>query len=468
MKKREIWQQRVGGPWYAFRYVGGKWRRRSTECKKPGPARKVAEDWKTEGDRIISGIIREADRAAAEPITKHLDAYIRSMTSRPRPAAHAQRVRLTIERYIIACRWVRLNDINEATLLDALNGLTVGKNLKRAATARTRNWHLSIVHSFVRWCIRTGRLRDDPFHSTNQFQGDAAIERRKIDAEALRRLIDAASRRQITRVGNTDRLPPISCADRAALYRAALATGFRQNELRSLRKGDWHFAPESKVLHPGAGAWAWVHLSAEFSKDGKDHDQPVLPEFVPELRKWLATKPDGDQPLWRFGSTFIATFKADLAFARAAWIDEVGKAVDDDGKPCGDEVLKKRQAREKTDYLKFEDADGKRFDFHALRGQYITTLADSGMSPVRLKELARHADIKTTLKHYKRVELADTMNAVAGITMIADPQSGRGPSAGEDSGCEDGSVTSNVTSGDAKSDARQCAPLREQQKRRTA
>ena len=58
--------------------------------------------------------------------------------------------------------------------------------------------------------------------------------------------------------------------------------------------------------------------------------------------------------------------------------------------------------------MTYADTAGRVFDFHLLRGQFVSYLEAAGVSPKMLQTLARHSDIKTTLKHYARVHLSDT------------------------------------------------------------
>ena len=66
-----------------------------------------------------------------------------------------------------------------------------------------------------------------------------------------------------------------------------------------------------------------------------------------------------------------------------------------------------RQRREESDRFAYQDADGRFFDFHSLRGQFISAMENAGVSLKTLQALARHSRVETTLKHYARVQLAD-------------------------------------------------------------
>ncbi len=69
--------------------------------------------------------------------------------------------------------------------------------------------------------------------------------------------------------------------------------------------------------------------------------------------------------------------------------------------------------------LLFEDERGDVFDFHSLRGQFITQLGRSGVSLVEAQKLARHCDPKLTANHYTHLSLHDLTSAVS---RLAAPQ----------------------------------------------
>jgi integrase len=58
------------------------------------------------------------------------------------------------------------------------------------------------------------------------------------------------------------------------------------------------------------------------------------------------------------------------------------------------------------------EVDGKRFDFHAFRGAYVSRLERSGASVKALQTLSRHTDPRLTLKRYARLRIDDAARAV--------------------------------------------------------
>lgn len=94
----------------------------------------------------------------------------------------------------------------------------------------------------------------------------------------------------------------------------------------------------------------------------------------------------------------------DLRVARVAWLKETRGA--------------ERLARKRTDFLSCFDADGRAFDFHALRSQFITGLSQAGASLVEAQRLARHSDPRLTTKHYTHLAISDLASAVGKLASL--------------------------------------------------
>ncbi|NQT38795.1 MAG: tyrosine-type recombinase/integrase [Planctomycetes bacterium] len=87
----------------------------------------------------------------------------------------------------------------------------------------------------------------------------------------------------------------------------------------------------------------------------------------------------------------------DLAAARRKWLAESN----------GDRVK-----REKSDFLKYVDSQGRYADFHSNRHTFITNLSLAGVSPREAQELARHSDIRLTMGVYSHIGLQDKARAI--------------------------------------------------------
>lgn len=100
--------------------------------------------------------------------------------------------------------------------------------------------------------------------------------------------------------------------------------------------------------------------------------------------------------------------------AREVWLNEV-------------ETEEARMEREKSDFLKWEDSQGRFADFHALRHTYLSRLGRSGGSPKVMQLLARHSTVELTLGRYTHAGLFDLSAAVARLPALPVPPEPRNP-----------------------------------------
>jgi integrase len=68
--------------------------------------------------------------------------------------------------------------------------------------------------------------------------------------------------------------------------------------------------------------------------------------------------------------------------------------------------------------ITYRDADGRVFDFHALRHQFISNLARGGVHPKEAQALARHSTITLTMDRYTHLALADLTSALDRLPAI--------------------------------------------------
>ena len=76
----------------------------------------------------------------------------------------------------------------------------------------------------------------------------------------------------------------------------------------------------------------------------------------------------------------------------------------------------------KTVGIQLVDERGHRVDFHALRMTYITRLQRAGVSPREAMELARHSDMRLTMKTYTDAAQLPLAATVRGLPSFDDSQ----------------------------------------------
>lgn len=170
-------------------------------------------------------------------------------------------------------------------------------------------------------------------------------KRRAIELSELRQLLETTAGAE-TRFGMTGQ-------QRALLYRLAVETGLRSNELRTLTVRAFDLDG------------CTVTVEAAYSKDRRECVQPIRPDTAAVLRPMLASK-TLEAKAFSVPEKTAKMLRADLADAKIDYIDEAGRV----------------------------------FDFHSLRHQTATLLKNSNVSPKDAQTFLRHKSIALTMEVY--------------------------------------------------------------------
>jgi integrase len=226
----------------------------------------------------------------------------------------------------------------------------------RGAGVRTSNHYLAAVKGFTRWLVKDRRAAYDPLAclSSQNADADLRVVRRALEPADFAALLEAA------RAGKTYR--GLAGPDRAALYTLAAHTGFRASELASLTPASFDFTAPS------------VTVEAAFSKHRRKDVQPLRPDVAAILREYVRGRP-AQAPLWP-----------------GAWTDDGALMLRHDLGRAG---------------IPFLDGQGRSYDFHALRHQFISDLVAAGVHPKDAQVLARHSTITLTMNRYAHVRPAN-------------------------------------------------------------
>ncbi len=154
------------------------------------------------------------------------------------------------------------------------------------------------------------------------------------------------------------------------LYRVAMETGLRRNELRSMTPACIDFDGEKPV----------IVVAPANAKNRKQTIQVIRPELAEELHRWIQEAEIGSEyPLWgNLTQNTAMMLRKDLKPAGIAYVDDAGLYA----------------------------------DFHALRHSYISLITQGGVHPKLAQKLARHSDINLTMSRYSHTLLADESEAL--------------------------------------------------------
>jgi integrase len=355
----------------SFRKVGKNWHYRFIDAdgnqvgRKGCPDRRATEGMaaaaEAEAANIKHGFIDPKARAyrehEARPLADHLADWHAFLVGKGSTANHANLSRNRVDRLIDLSRAQKISDLSPSRVQAALKAVR-----DAGGSLRSVHHYMRVVKGFSRWLWRDGRVREDALAHLTSLNPDAdrRHERRALTPEEQAGLIRAAEAGTV--VLNT------SGADRAALYRLALGTGFRANELRSLTPEAFHLDGEPPT----------VTVAAAYSKRRRDDVQPIRLDLAEALRHWLASKAPGRPVFGRLTTHTSLMIQADLEAAGIAYRDGSDRVA----------------------------------DFHALRHSFITSLAMS-KAPVKvIQSLARHSTPTLTLGIYAHVGLYDQTSAL--------------------------------------------------------
>jgi len=380
-----VWES----PFYAIKYFDHNGRRVKVQTRYPDKdaALQYAAQLERDAENRRRGLIDETqERYAAEgrrTLAQHLTDYADDLAAKGRTAKHVRMTRRHIEAIAQACSAERVADLTGAAVQRYLGELRdAGKSL------RTCNAYLRSVKSFTRWLWREKRTADDALAGLSEYnqETDRRHVRRELTPEELGFLLRFVE-------GHTTPRHNLPGPDRAMVYRVALGTGLRAQELRTL-------TPESFDLDADPPT---VAVAAAYSKRRRQDVQPIRPDLAALLRPWIAQQPEGERVFQRLPEGTARMFRIDLAAARAAWIDA---AKDDPAE---------RERRERSDFLRYADAAGRVADFHATRHTYISGIVAGGASVKTAQELARHSTPVLTIGRYSHARLHDLTGALEAL-----------------------------------------------------
>lgn len=393
---------RVRSPiWTAkYRDAGGVICEVSTGCRDKQAALSVLNQLAGRAEKVAAGILTEEELDIAKhqrvPFAQHVADYITYLRERGR---NADRIK-TSQTYLTAdssgAGFRFLRDLNAEKLRKWLAS-------QDEMSAATYNWHAEIWTAFGWWLCgkrlegKRPVMNGEKRISTNPFDGfgkkDVEADRKRVaralTAAELERLIDAARRRPLedaltVRTGKNkgQQIANLSDAatvklerlgqERALIYKVAVLTGLRANELRTLAVRDLSF-----------GDLPFLKLNRSNEKNRKGSTIALRDDLASELRNWVVGKERGDL-VFNVPAGILRIMNRDLKLAGIPKVDEDGCVV----------------------------------HVHALRHSFGTHLSAAGVAPRVAQAAMRHSDIKLTMKTYTDARLLDTAGAVNSLGML--------------------------------------------------
>lgn len=341
----------------------GKRRVRSSGTTDRKAAERLAA--KLEADSMLrrEGIIDvRADQfatAARRPIDAHVQEFIRFLRAKGNTEKHVLDRQAQLTRLITGMKVTLLTELTPGRAQNAMAEMRAdGLGL------RTASRYIVAIKAFTKWLVREGRVASDPLVGLTGYNADAdrRRERRALTGDEIAKLVAAAERGR--------KVFGLSGPDRAMLYRLALGTGFRANELGSLTPESFHLDADPPT----------VVVKAGYSKRRREDVQPIRDDLAAMLRTWLVGRP-AKAPVFAVNRLFEKTapmIQFDLNAAGVPYVDE----------------------------------DGKVGDFHSLRHTYVSAVVRGGASVKEAQTLARHSDPSLTFRVYAHARLHELRRAL--------------------------------------------------------
>ena len=315
--------------------------------------------------------------ARTSPIDTHLNDFEKSLAKNT--SKHVKLTMSRVRRIVYGCEMRTLKELTaqsvEAFLLDFQSEEDLGH--------KTYNHYLQAVDSFCNWLVSRRLVIANPLVgiARQNTEADVRRQRRALSIDEFDKLLDSA------RMSNLQ----IQCFDgeqRARIYTLSFLTGLRRKEIASLSKASFQLDAIPPTLT----------VEAACSKHRRKDVLPLHPELVEVLGKWLQDIPPGE-PLF-----------PKLA-KRRTWL-----------------MVKKDLERVGIPYK----TDKGVADFHAAgRHTHITELLRSGASLTEARELARHSDIRMTMR-YTHIGIDDQAKAVSRLPWQRDGNNDSNPQAASD------------------------------------
>ncbi len=370
-------RNKKGAPYY-IQFLDHQDKRRTTKgCPDKGVTEAKAAKIETAVQRIKIGLAdqSELDELLGKPQSDAWDGQVAAFeASLKRKNNTEKHVRLIVNRVKLVLKGSSFKTLADFDA-DAVEEFLTKHCEKKDLGHRTYNHYLQAIDSFGNWLSHPKRR----IIERNHFAG---IPRRNIETD-VRHARRALSPQEVALVIETARKSTYAVQGydgltRARIYLLSYMTGLRKGEIASLTPANFKLDSERPTLT----------VAAKHSKRRKKDTLPIHADLVGELRIWLAGLA-ADAPLFP------------LLGARKAY-----KMIQRD--------LKEAK-------IPYETEEGLA-DFHATgRHSHITELLRSGVSLVEAKELARHSDVRMTMK-YTHIGLEDQARAVNKLRSLPKPE----------------------------------------------
>jgi len=321
-------------------------------------------------------------------LTAHLDDWKKSIIATGSTQKQAEQQHTRASRVFTESGFVFWKDIQASKLLVIIESLQklqrtkngAYKNTGKPTSPRTKHHHLGACKQFARWMMADRRASDNLIeHLSMTGKIETQEPRRALNIGEIEILFDY--------IVKSEPLSYIPGHERILLYRFAMETGLRADEIRTLTRTSFDFeAPTVKV-------------ESKHTKNGKVAIIPLKPSTAEAMKAHTGCKAP-TAPVFKMPKSNLAKMlQKDIANARTHWIENAKDNPEE------------HRRRTESDFLKIKTSEGK-LVFHSLRHTFGSFLESSGAAPKVAQELMRHSTVQLTLGLYTHLQADRVTEAV--------------------------------------------------------
>ena len=360
----------------------GRRREKSSRTTDKRSAERIAAKLESDAALRREGVVDpRQDRFIANeriPLAKHIEAYLDHCEHVGESPKYLAEKRRHLGRLCAEPGAHRMSDLTVDLVEKCLRSIK-----DDGLSARTINYCRQIAVAFINWAVRTDRIEANALTVIPKLDKsqDRRRIRRPLTDDELCRLLSVAEPR-----------------GRKLWYLMALWAGFRKSDLEKIRWSDIDLEQRTITVRDGkAKRVDFLAMHPQLAEELQRRRDEVM--ATPQVRVFPQAVRNNTQ-LKDFLHAGIAR-------------EEV--IIGDDGQPV---MIGKGKLRRPKTKIVTEDAEGRVVDLHAMRTTLGTMLARQGTKPQVAREIMRHSDYKTTLKHYTVLGLSDTTGAIDELPYI--------------------------------------------------
>jgi len=311
------------------------------------------------------GVITESQLERGRTLAELIVEWKASMLAKGCCEDHAIKQSNRVATLVAGCRFVVPLDVKAEPVNLWLASQRKGEGRESPLSASSSNAYLTALRTFTGWLVGRGILATEPTAGMGKLNAAAAKTRtrRALNEGEIVSLLAATEQGQ--------KSYGVPATDRALLYRVAIETGLRVNELRTLTRARFDLGKSPSVTVAAANA-----------KNGRECRLPLNADTAKRVQAHVATMLPGAR-VFTVPNRTAEMLAGDLVSAGIERENEAGVV-----------------------------------DFHSLRVTFITRMARAGVPMATAQRLARHSTPVLTFGVYTRLGAEDDEQAIAALSSL--------------------------------------------------